>query len=109
MKLMIDFILLIFGILQIALFFKIWAMTNNVKEMLLILKKRSISDETSKESISSDKNKYLFSVGDLVIRKLDKKQMRVKSITPEGKFSCYSNGGVIHEGDFESSEITLFQ
>ena len=34
----LSIILFIFGILQIILFFKVWGMTNNMKELLLIYK-----------------------------------------------------------------------
>lgn len=45
---MIDFltiVLLIFGVLQIILFFKMWGMTNDIKEM----RNKYLKDEDEKE------------------------------------------------------------
>ena len=62
------------------------------------------SFEEKKEVIKSD---TAFDIGDLVVLKSTGKQMRVKDII-NGKYSCYSNRGAIHEGDFDESEIKLF-
>lgn len=34
--------------------------------------------------------------------------MRIKEITEDGKYSCYTGGGASHEGDFTTSEIKRF-
>jgi hypothetical protein len=34
--------------------------------------------------------------------------MRIKEITEDGKYSCYTGGGASHEGDFTASEIKRF-
>ena len=34
--------------------------------------------------------------------------MRIKEITQDGKYSCYTGGGASHEGDFTASEIKHF-
>ena len=38
---LIATIMLVFGVLQIILFFKLWGMTNNVSRVLLILEKQT--------------------------------------------------------------------
>ena len=82
METFIILIILIFGILQLILFFKIWGMTNDIRE----IKERYLSSTTSPK----------------------KKQMRIKEITEDGKYSCYTGGGASHEGDFTASEIKRF-
>lgn len=55
---MIDFltiILLIFGVLQIILFFKVWGMTNNVKKIKKRLLDESSFDDVRKALLGDDK------------------------------------------------------
>lgn len=49
-----------------------------------------------------------FNVGDLVVEIATDKQMRIKSITEDGKYSCYTGGGTTHVGDFKCNEIKPF-
>lgn len=49
-----------------------------------------------------------FSVGDLVVLQKTGKQMRIKEITTNNKFACYTNNGQTYEGDFDENEIKLF-
>ena len=52
---MIDFltiVLLIFGVLQIILFFKMWGMTNDIKEM----RNKYLKDEDEKERAEANYN-----------------------------------------------------
>ena len=79
-----GFIAALFAVLQIVLFFKIWGMTNDIREI---------------------KEKYLSST-DPEIK--TNKQMRIKEITQDGKYSCYTGGGASHEGDFTAAEIKRF-
>ena len=50
-------VMLVFGILQIILFFKIWGMTNDVKE---IVKKMSFPYNKNESSMSEYYSKFLF-------------------------------------------------
>ncbi|MFV0312191.1 MAG: hypothetical protein ACK5KN_11165 [Dysgonomonas sp.] len=105
MEIVLSIIFIIFGILQIILFFKIWGMTNDIrkiKETYL----STINIETSTEDKMNDSS--TFRVDALVINIATGKQMRIKEITETGKYSCYTNGGMNHEGDFSESEIKLF-
>lgn len=54
---LVGIIIIVFGVLQIILFFKIWGMTNDVKEM----KNKFVSEEYSKiaSDIRSIKDQYL--------------------------------------------------
>lgn len=110
-------VVIVFGILQIILFFKLWGMTNDIREIKnKYLNSKSPSshlDEAYNASLNETKpiqkqypeNK--FQPGDLVVSISTGKQMRVKDIK-DGKYSCYSQGGMVHDGDFDESEIKLF-
>lgn len=104
----LSIILIVFGVLQIILFFKIWGMTNDIKELknryLLV---NPVDKERTAIPISEFENKP-FKPNDLVINISTDKQMRVKSITADGKYSCYTNNGMVHEGDFTENQIRLF-
>lgn len=157
---------LVFGILQIVLFFKVWQMTNDIKEFKEMYKivhsdkikiRRTpidipptkekqaintlhidavvvrISDnktmtirnitnegkysyysglrkegEYTKDEIKPLSVSQYFSIGDLVILKATEKQMRIKEITKDDKYACYTNNGQFHEGDFGEEEIRMF-
>lgn len=105
METLLAIILIVFGILQIILFFKIWGMTNDIREMKNKYINSPVSISTSdKEYHNTDK----FKIGDLVVSLKTGKQMRIKGITPSGKYSCYSGGGVHYDGDFDENEIKMF-
>lgn len=47
-----------------------------------------------------------FKIGDLVVNVTTDKQMRIREINPgTQKYSCYTNGGMTYEGDFDKSEL----
>ena len=97
-----GFIAALFAVLQIVLFFKIWGMTNEIKEKYL-------SSTDPKKSVSLSNNQPTeFSIGELVVEIKTNKQMRIKEITQDGKYSCYTGGGASHEGDFTAAEIKRF-
>lgn len=114
-------VLIIFGVLEIALFFKVWGMTNDVKD----IKNRislTIKTESEKEydsflnqverlnpnnqaanPISSD-----FLIGETVEYPPMKRRMIVKSIKPDGKIECCSiktNGKEEFEGVYLPEQI----
>ena len=90
--------------LQIILFFKIWGMTNDIKA----IKEKYLSSENKKDSTATIHPLEGFNVDNLVVEISTGKQMRIKSITNNGKYSCYIDGGTIHVGDFDSSQIKHF-
>lgn len=107
-----------FGVLQIILFFKLWGMTNDIreiKEKYLNTKNQSIEfvQKTDFEQIDKkvpDLSKFdglKFKQNDHVVNLKTEKQMRIKDIK-DGKYCCYSQGGMVHEGDFHESELRKF-
>lgn len=97
METLLAIIFIVFGILQIILFFKLWGMTNDVRALKNIFE--------SKNQAISEKEP---SIGELslVVLKETGKQMRVKEVLPNNKVRCIAGGVVI--GDFNQSEIILF-
>ena len=99
---MIEFlsiVMLVFGILQIILFFKIWGMTNDVKKLTNhFLYSQKDTTETIQKTNSYDKDnkreydKKLERIkpNDKVIRISDNKEMIVDCIE-NGKFFCKAN------------------
>lgn len=100
---LLSLVAVLFGILQIILFFKIWGMTNDIRE----IKEKYLSSTDPKKSVSPAQPTE-FNVGELVVHIKTNKQMRIKEITEDGKYSCYTGGGASHEGDFTASEIKRF-
>ena len=85
--------LLIFGILQIILFFKIWGMTNNIKELLLIYKAKE--------------NRELGLPRKAILKGI-KKEVKAKSVK-SGKILCTVNQGAFeHDETYDFNEI-IFQ
>lgn len=105
MQIIIGLFAFIFALLQIILFFKIWEMTNDIKA---IKNKYLSSGQNKNDSYAPIINSAGFNIGDLVINATTGKQMRIKEITEDGKYSCYTGGGTSHEGDFLESEIKRF-
>lgn len=96
---MINFltiVLLIFGVLQIILFFKVWGMTNDVKRLAnkfcnhdSDLSNTNDSLETPYSGIpdNTPDGGVEISIGDKVIRRKDGKEMMVDRIVC-GKYGC---------------------
>lgn len=122
METLLAIIFIIFGLLQIILFFKIWGMTDDIRAI-----KNKYLDQQHKELPQAVnpviQSQYIdkeipviskFSIDDLVIEIKTGKQMRIKKIntdnvhTQNDTYSCYVNGGAVHAGDFFESEIRLF-
>ncbi|MPN55454.1 hypothetical protein SDC9_203136 [bioreactor metagenome] len=82
-----------------------------------LLVKKDWKDENQKKNIEKigDKKKSITNVdvkyplSALVVNIKSGKQMRIKEITEDGKYSCYTNNGTVHEGDFDETEIKLFE
>ena len=90
-------IVIIWSILSIVLFFKIWGMTNNVKDILKIMK-QNIDAHNCKKSNSKTKDidkeftaesTTKFSVGQLVVELKTEKQYRIQSIELNEKSNNY--------------------
>lgn len=92
----VTIILLIFGVLQIILFVKIWGMTNDVKRLAnkfcnseITLSGIDDSNKTQCEIIpdNTPDEGIEISIGDIVIRRKDSKEMIVDRIVC-GKYGC---------------------
>jgi len=93
METIIGIIFAIFGILQIILFFKIWGMTNDIKE---IKEKYLYGDRVQPiQAISEETNNY--SNGLLVVELKTERQMRLGDKLENGKYNAYSNGALVGE------------
>lgn len=109
-------IMIVFGILQIILFFKLWGMTDDIKAIknkYLESSSNSTNVEPSSNNsnttgISNKNTESKFEVGSLVVNIKTGKQMRIKEINHvTGKYNCFSSGGMFSEGNFDESEIKL--
>ncbi|RHR60914.1 hypothetical protein DWW79_12475 [Alistipes sp. AF17-16] len=83
-------VMIVFGILQIILFFKVWGMTNDVRKL-------------TKHFASPDPNADLpliaggkFTKGQLVVCKSDGKQVKVVSEDEKGVIKCSRSGNIMY-------------
>ena len=95
----IGIVMLVFGILQIVLFFKLWGMTNDVGQIICLLSNLSTQkataamsshdlEQTSPEQKTEQKVVGKWPVGTLVVHTATWQQMRIKEITPDHKYVC---------------------
>ena len=109
MDVLLSIVLLVFGILQVILFFKIWGMTNNVcktKELMENYSQNNTSNsskEVIEEIVEECDN---IEVNDFVMEIKTQKEFKVKQIIGENKFECIERYGcVIYT--FNKDEIKL--
>lgn len=98
MDIFIALLVVVWAILQIILFFKIWGMTNNVAKILDILKnpKGDVMNEVSQGS--------RLEVGDVVYIIPKNKLSTIISIN-DGKIECASMNGNFYDGVFSINEL----
>ena len=91
----IGIVMLVFGILQIVLFFKLWGMTNDVGQIKYLLCNLSTQNATAaknshdlEQTSSEQKVVGKWPVGVLVVHSATGQQMRIKEITPDHKYVC---------------------
>jgi len=97
----------IFAILQIVLFFKIWAMTNNVEEIKNFLINRAIYNETNNQTNSIEnitKNDDDISPSRKYTRLSDGKKLYVQYIVGD-KYKCLDPDTKEIIGQYSLSEI----
>ena len=94
----LGLVMLVFGILQIILFFKVWGMTNDVRKIThhLIPIKHHVPQNTRTH----------IKIGDTVIIKSSGHKMTVIDIRKDGAL-CATDTGAI-EGTFQLNEIMLY-
>lgn len=93
----VSVVMIVFGVLQIILFFKMWGMTNNVSRITRILESKITHPQeptTNKTDSRNEQTAYSeielpndIAIGSSVIRLLDGKRMIVDSIE-NGKYFC---------------------
>ena len=124
MEILLSIILLVFGILQLILFFKIWGMTNDIAEMNArfkaicpteeekkinaLIEKQNSTNETNTEAINNTK---MLNIGDNVIYEPMNRKMIIKEITKEGLLVCISykpNGKEEYEGTYKPEQVKRF-
>ena len=103
----ISILAIVWSVLCIILFFKVWVMTNDVKEMKLFFlnaKGKIPSLEAIKGEntpiVDSERN---IKSGDIVINLRNGKEIKVDDVTSDGKFVCYIDD--VYTGIFEPNEI----
>ena len=121
MEILLSIILLVFGILQVILFFKIWGMTNYIAEMNArfkaicpteeekkinaLIEKQNSANNTNTEAINNTEE---LNIGDNVIYEPMNRKMIIKEITKEGLLVCISykeNGKEEYEGTYKPKQV----
>ena len=90
-------IVIISGIFQVILFFKIWDMTNNVSKIKSLLENYSLNKTT-------DNNAYI-GVGDYVMEIKTRKEFKVIRIIAPNVFECMERYGSCVFYTFNRNEI----
>lgn len=100
-----SLLFIVFGILQIILFFKIWGMTNNVNEIkeIMKLKLKKECRESSGDCSCDD-----IKIGDLVVELRGENQFKVIGIPQKGKYECRKAGIDAPAEVFDRNEIEIF-
>lgn len=109
MEVIVGLITLVVGVLQIILFFKIWGMTNNVSDIKELLIQQSFLSNSMSEIEKKVDSHDKFYVDQLVVLLSTEEQMKIKEITPNGMYGCYTNGGSNFRGNFYEKEIEDFE
>ena len=103
MNTLISLILVVFAILQIILFFKIWGMTNDIRE----IRDKYLKSDIKQIVEPQNKSNLKYELNELVVDLKTGRQMRIKEFK-DNKYSCYINSGATFVGDFDESEIRKF-
>lgn len=93
-------IVLVAGILNLILFFKIWGMCNNVKT----IKDLYVSEVQKSTVTKKNKSNEPIKIGDNVIILKNGKMSMVTSINGD-KFECASNNGNFFDGIYSANEL----
>ena len=92
MDVLLSIVLLVFGILQVILFFKIWGMTNDVCKI------RELLENFSKSNTNNSLKEFVeecatIEVDDFVMEIKTQKEFKVTRIIDENKFECIERDG----------------
>ncbi len=95
--------MLLFGILQVILLFKLWGMTNDIRE----IRDKYLNSNIQQYVEPQNKSNLKYELNELVVDLKTGRQMRIKEYK-DNKYSCYINSGATFVGDFDESEIKKF-
>ena len=101
---------LVWAILNIILFFKIWGMTNDLKEIKnKYLYDRMPNKQTVKEPETFTVDGKTFKEGDVVIESATGREIIIKSILPNGKIVCWRDKNKTSMEKYSSKEIETIE
>lgn len=102
----LGLVMLVFGILQIILFFKVWGMTNDVNEIKNLLSNhttriQSQKNETTMSIPNSNSNDW--QIGSCIVHLATDEQYKIVRINPDG--TIYARKNNLISGTFRSNEV----
>ena len=104
---------IVWSILCLILFFKVWGMTNDVrdiKEHILSMSFNTVDNSTIRNVNRSDENKTTsdFNIGDHVIDKKTGNEYIIHNINDEGNYVCKlpNSNSVIFAGTFSKEQLS---
>lgn len=105
MEMIFALLYIVFGILSLILFFKVWGMCNNVKHLTeyLISYIESTKKEQGTNKDNNSKSKSL-KVGDKVVILKTGKITQIIDIK-DGQIECASNNGNFYDGIFKAEDL----
>ena len=100
----------IFGILGLILFFKVWAMTNDVRELKeyvlpYLQNKGNNSNKGIDPIIDGDKE---FASGTIVVEVATGRQLKIKHRLPDGRYKCSYNHDLF-ETEMDASKLVTLE
>lgn len=107
---LLSIIFLIFGILQIILFFKIWGMTNDVRAIKGYLTKTEESQKPSSNEYQNEENslrqdpseKGAFEIGSIVLYTPENVKMKIIGFSSPDVYKCETLDGTAKVYNFKS-------
>ena len=101
---------LVWSILCLILFFKIWVMTNDVAIIKDFLLKSLTSTKTEEPRIPKEVSaSYKFKAGDIVKHDSHDKEMRIYKINSDGTCICLDDKTDIMVGTFSVEDLKLME
>lgn len=94
---LVSIIITVFGVLQIILFFKIWGMTNDIRE----IKKKYLTEKREEKTTIHN-----LAVGNSVIERKTGRRMTITAINSDGSYKCNSENGVCL-GNFSKDDLSF--
>lgn len=107
---LLSIIFLIFGILQIILFFKIWGMTNDVRAIKEYLTKTEEYQKSSSNEFPNEENslgqdspeKGMFEIGSIVLYTPENVKMKIVGFSSPDVYKCETLDGTAKVYNFKS-------